>query len=376
MAYDASNRRAIFDGVEFPITECSLEGSLKQHVHEFPYAPGGPVELMARKPYRIAITSLFFDSSPFYGPSLYPQALNEIRRRYEAQFIAPLDVPNLGTIRAYITEFKSKVSGRVLNGEEVSLVFAEDTTELFSVERLLQANGSALDRTFEIYKLELDQLENPPDLFESIRQFGNSLFAIIDTLRLFDAFIAAKIDGLTSLLERATDELDELKNAENFALIEAVKNFWAAAQEFGETLAGTARLLTYSVPAPSTLAEVCLQIYGDTSRAQDLLNLNVINNPFKIPAGEVLVYAPLEITAAEGESAPSAAAADVGGHVLDGDGGVAERFDESLGDVVGTDGLHVAGRRGRVVGVRIGVRDPVAHASVTHTAEHGVAVEA
>jgi prophage DNA circulation protein len=285
-----------FDGIAFPVMEVSLMGGIRRHTHIFPYSPGGPTELMARDNYKIKVKSVFCDSYKNYGESLYPTALNELRRRFEAQRVAPLNVPNLGVIRAYAFNWNFSMSSKVQNGEDVEITFEEDTTELFSVETILQQKASGFNALNDGLKIEIDAikkvglLESVENVLDMITNFSDRAQSVIDTAQLFDSMIAGKIDALTDILERATDDVELFKDPNNLTLIEAVKNLWFASIDLKDTIAGTGLLKPYVVQRDSTLSEVCIAIYGDTSRAQELLSLNYIDDPFLITAQTPLIY--------------------------------------------------------------------------------------
>lgn len=294
-AFDVK-KSCTFDNITFPVMECILTGGIRRHTHYFPYSPGGPTELMGRDNYKIKIKATFCDTYFEYGENLYPTALNELRRRFEAQLIAPLNVPNLGVIRAYAKDWTHVMSSKVQNGEDVEIVFEEDTTELFSVETVLLQKSSGFKSRLDDFKLQTDEikkigiLDSVASVFDMINDVANRIQAIVDTVELVDSVIASKIAGLTDILERAADDVELFKDPNNLTLIESFKDLWAAAVDLGETINGVGQLKPYEVQKDSTLAQVCIAIYGDTNRAQELLALNTIDDPFLIPAGTIIVF--------------------------------------------------------------------------------------
>lgn len=294
-AFDVK-RTCTFDGITFPVMECILTGGIRRHTHYFPYSPGGPTELMARDNYKIKIKSTLCDTYFDFGENLYPTALNELRRRFEAQLIAPLNVPNLGVIRAYAKDWTHVMSSKIQNGEDIEIVFEEDTTELFSVETVLTQKSSGFRSRLDDFKLQTDEvkklglLDSVINILDKINDLSNQIQAIVDTVQLVDSVIASKIAGLTDILERAADDVALFKDPNNLTLIEAFKDLWAATIDLGETIAGTGLLKPYEVQKDSTLAELCIYIYGNTNRAQELLSLNTIDDPFLISAGTIIVY--------------------------------------------------------------------------------------
>jgi hypothetical protein len=285
-----------FDGITFPVFEVSLTGAIRRHTHIFPYSPGGSTELMARDNYKIKIKTIFCDSFKNYGKELYPTAMVELRRKFEAQAVADLDVPNLGIIKAYAFSWIFTKSGKLQNGEDAEIVFEEDTSSMFSVENILTQQASGFDSRAEDFSTELDAIKQRGvlspffEILDKIDEVAGELQSIVDQAQLFDTIIAAKIDGLTDLLERAADDVDLIKNPDNLTLIESFKNLWSATLDLKDTIANKGKLRPYTVPKDSTLAEICIQLYGNTNRAQEILSLNQIDDPFLIPAGTVLIY--------------------------------------------------------------------------------------
>ncbi len=285
-----------FDGIAFPVQEVALTGAIRRHTHQFPYSPGGATEFLGRDNYKIKVKTVFCDSFEQFGESLYPTALNEIRRRYEAQKVAALNVPNLGVIRGYIYSFISTMSSKIQNGEDVEMVFEEDTTELFSVETLLTQKATGFGDRLSDFNSQVDELRKQSllgavvSVLDTITDQANLVKSSFDQVELFQSLIAAQVQGLIDSIDNAMDTIDLLKDPSNLDLIESTKNLWSAAVEVKDTVAGTGNLKQYTVQKDSTLAEVGIKIFGTTENAQQLLTLNHIEDPFLIPAGEVLIY--------------------------------------------------------------------------------------
>lgn len=285
-----------FDGISFPVQEVALTGAIRRHTHLFPYSPGGATEFLARDNYKIKIKTVFCDSFEGFGESLYPTALNELRRRFEASKSASLDVPNLGVIKAYGYSWIFTMSSKIQNGEDAEIVFEEDTTELFSVETMLAQKASGFGNLTDDFAVQADELKKRSligslvNILDTITDKANLIKSSFDQIELFSSLIAAQIDALTDIIGNATDTFNEFKDPSNLAFIESTKNLWRAAIDLKETVAGTGNLKFYVVQRDSTLAEVGIQIFGSTSKAQQLLSLNTINDPFLIPEGTTLIY--------------------------------------------------------------------------------------
>jgi hypothetical protein len=86
-----------------------------------------------------------------------------------------------------------------------------------------------------------------------------------------------------------------LQEPENYPVFNAVQNLAAAAQSLGETLGGGdpgAELHTFVTPTVMSVQSISMAIFGNASRAMDVLNLNPIEDASAVPANFTIRYYP------------------------------------------------------------------------------------
>lgn len=316
--------RASFATIEFPITELTIEGGLRDHVHEYPHSPGGAPEKLGRKLYTIRMVALFHNTFPTY-PDLYPQALSDLQGIYEDETTTDLVVPNVGTIKAYIRNFRRQWSSKALSGETVEIEFLEDQSQAFLVNGIVNVSGQTMASAQTLFTQAMDPFLSPPNtpqvlingqlvagpppraltkaealaqlttrdasLIESISAAISSLLAISDQVELYGNLVEAKALAVVQLCEQASDSVRIFQNPVNYAALEALKAVWSTAADIWQSAAQQqGQVGLYRVPTRMSIQQVSIALYRDASRAAELLQLNAIADPFQILPNTVLRY--------------------------------------------------------------------------------------
>jgi DNA circularisation protein len=311
MADDFSTlARASFAGIEFPLLSCRMRGSSRNHVHIYAHVPGGDVEKLGRNLYEIEMHIPFLTSATAYSTQaspLWPTRLALLRGLFEAETTDWLVIPTVGRIKAYATEWEQEMQGNVHNGEHASFKFLEDQSAAFLLAGLITTVTKSVSSTAQQLSTITtamalaDQLGPQRDrsLFETIQRTANDLLAFRDQAELAGSLITEKVAMLTSLCNEADRTVQAMKDPVNWQLVEAVKELWDAARQFGEAIVGPQNAFaTYTLPLRMTIGQVSMAIFGTTDKAMDLLQLNPIDNAFDIPAGIVVRYLRDEVSAA------------------------------------------------------------------------------
>lgn len=286
-----------FGGIRFPAGRWSIKGGIRDHVHEYWKTDGGDPEKGGRKLYEFTVLGNFQDRFKRF-PDLYPNQLDKLIRLFELSRTEDLVVPFRGTIRAYAIDWTENAEAKIRSGEMVEIKFREDSTQPFTIEltdtssKSIATGASSLTAVLDQQSLNLPQTDT--DLFSQINALANSIIAISDTSALYGQLVAAKVLQLTSLLD-AADRLTSMQGADAQPIVDALHELWAAAVAFGKDVQGKRVLLQrWVVVATMSVSQVSQAIYGDTSRADELMSLNTgtIRDPFRVLAGTSLVYYP------------------------------------------------------------------------------------
>lgn len=287
-------QRASFFGIEFPVQSVKIRGRLRRHEHEYLRVPGAVNEKLGRGLYTIEMEAVFDANIKGYGP-LWPNSLGQLREVYEQELTGPIVVPTIGTIPGFITEWDQTAEmGKRRSGETLRIPFLEDQTELFLTEALLDVERKAAQSAaekFQLTRADFEVGEADRNLFDKIQDGANQVLALRDQGELYGGLAAAKVAGVTNLLNEADQTAESLKNPQNHELFSAMAELWDAMIDFGRNLAESPRgARQYRVPRLMSVSDIATAIYGDTGRASELMLNNDLEDPFAVPAGEVLIY--------------------------------------------------------------------------------------
>jgi hypothetical protein len=303
--------RASFAGLEFPIEELRIEGEIRDHAHEYPHAPGGAPEKLGRRLYVFHFRAKFHATFRAY-PGLYPGTWNRLRNKFEAETTDDLVVPLLGTVKAYAKTWTEVGSARSRSGVSVDMTFREDLQDAFTANALLvtadtglQAAQTQLSIQKQIFAgtpanqimlgppppIALDDLTKTPvlGLLDRIDDAINNVLAIQDQIEIANMVADAKVTRLLTLCEEL-DHLDPLATPRNDPLRDALHDVWGAANDRRRDIARRQEhIFVFATTLPRmSVTDVAYAIYGDSSRAMQILQLNHLPDPFNIPLGTPL----------------------------------------------------------------------------------------
>lgn len=221
-----------FLGLEFPVESMRIRGGLRDHVHEYPHSPGGAPEKLGRRLYEIDITANFQTTFRKW-PNLWPQRLYDLQRKFEAQETGDLVIPWMGTIQAYCVQWDREMTARILSGERAYFRFREDQNAAFLVDNLIEVSTQSLKAAGDRFNNEwvAEDRGVRPTLFDQILDSVNSALALIDTGNAYISVVEAKLLGVVSLCREADQRLELFQRPEDNAMLEAMKQIWAAAVE-------------------------------------------------------------------------------------------------------------------------------------------------
>jgi hypothetical protein len=202
----------------------------------------------------------------------------------------------VGSIKAYAIGWEEKADTRNRSGIEVDMTFREDQEGAFVFE-VLQLGPTTLPErvdTLDDVRARLYAGRTEPGLFAQINTVANSLLAIKDQNALYGSLIASKIYSLSALLGRVDTEVGDMNDPDNLELLEAVHALWDAVNRLGNDMQSkSVDLRSFTVPLLMSVTDVSNAIYGNSSKATDIMQLNALENPMAIPAGTSVRYYPV-----------------------------------------------------------------------------------
>lgn len=320
-------QRASFDAIEYPIVSCEVSGGLRDHVHEYPHAPGGAPEKLGRRLYTIRMSAVFDTRAFNYDENLWPGALAELRDRFEQQITSRLVIPTIGTIDAYCVTWSQTATAERQSGETAEFEFREDQSKAFLFEGLVNVDLTGYrDAVTEFTEALRPLMEGgtllpngkivPPavplaaprraltkaeafsmlrqrdaDALQKISQGFNEALSFADRGEFYVSQAQARALAVISGCEQAYRTIEILKRPLMWRELRAFKRVWESARTLHDRAAGTAnRVLLFTTPATMSVTDLSRSIYGDTQRAILLLKLNAFRDAFQIPRGTIVRY--------------------------------------------------------------------------------------
>lgn len=281
--------RASFGGFEYPILTQTVKGGIRDKVHEYPHADGGNNEKLGRKLYTIMQTASFKDVYKGYG-SLYPGKLNQLVSLFESSTTATLIIPTIGGINAYCKNWSREADFKVRSGETVTLEWQEDGSDGFDVSMFFSLGSTSIATL-------LAGISVPPDFsvadqgwFATLNDAVNAIQRIKDQADLAGRMLQSRIQyamGVCSTI----DGLLSMQTAAHATVVDQVHALWGALQTLGADVASKGLTqMTFNVPVLMSVSDIATKLFGDSSRAMEILQMNPINDAFAVPAGTKLQY--------------------------------------------------------------------------------------
>lgn len=286
--------RAAFDTITFPVRKVTVRGGIRQHDHEFPKAPGAAPEKLGRKLYTISMSAVFYNNLlPPWDEGLWPGSLSELFDRFEEQLTSDLVIPTVGTIRAFCTNWTKEMDVKARSGETAELEFKEDQASDYLLEGIINVRAQSLLSQGQAIATAAS-LARVPGPFAALVAQINELTAILDRAELNTGLAQAKVAGVLGSFARLDAQVGALSDPGNYMLLEVFLDAWSQTQTIqGDLLRQSVPLLDYTVPRLMSVTDVSRAIYGDASRATDILGLNPIEDAFAIRPGTVVrAYSP------------------------------------------------------------------------------------
>ncbi len=304
--------KAEFNGVQFPYSSLSVQGSLRKHVHEFWKISGGMPEKGGRKPYSIKLKIMGQNTIKGYG-SLFPGVLNKLRSLFEGGQSGDLVVPHMGILRAYASEWSDAIDPSHQSGVDMDVTFEEDGREIVAFGAVTTSLSDAVYDLQQIsaqLKAEIARLKAAEDAFSPFlftplpMSDPARVGSLLDAVTTAAAFIqAAKDTGelyRSSFMGRVRSTIDTLGEIEtmlygmtpesNFAR-EALRNLQAALADIErEVTVALLPVAQYVVLRTMSIGEVSTAIYGSLEHSFELLQMNTIESPLSIQPGTVIKH--------------------------------------------------------------------------------------
>lgn len=303
---------ASFAGFEFPVREVFVKGSLRYHVHEYLHTPGGSTEEQGRRLYEIKMVCPFHEGFAKW-PELWPEKLAALRLYFEGGNAWDLTIPTLGTISARCIQWEQRMNAKARSGEDCEFVFLEEFVDTFLIQDLITTSTNlptiVADLELAVPLRDMSRLgitdpiarakviTNETNTFARFFKGVNDIQTLGDQSEQYGATIATKARNTIALC-RQIDDLRSMQDPNNWPIVHAMQDVELELQKLVKDTAGKRReTRAYIVPSQPglrslSISQVSSRLYGDTSRAVELLQLNDLDDALAIPAGTTIRYYP------------------------------------------------------------------------------------
>jgi hypothetical protein len=276
--------RCSFARVAMQVDSIEIKGGIRDHIHEYPHSPGGQPEKLGRKVYVVTINASFMIGSVQY-PKAWPDDINFIVSQLEQQITDDLDIPTVGTFKAYGRDWDRTHTSKTMNGEKLRMVMVEDSENDELVDIAFFPDFSSVATKGAALKLVVDASGIKHDLFDLIAGIVSQLQAVKDQVDLIEARIAIKARQLADACRFADETIAELNQPPLWPVVQALHDLCVTADTLAnDSLRQFLPMGIYTLPVSMTVAQVSNYLYGHTGKAVELMKLNPFENPFAIPA--------------------------------------------------------------------------------------------
>ncbi len=284
---------AAFDFIPFPVTKVVVSGGMRSHTHEYPKSPGGAPEKLGRKLYTIKMSAVF---DAFFLPpwtdDLWPGALSDLFDRFEEGITSTLMIPTVGPIKAFCTNWTKEMEVKARrSGETAELEFLEDQSGAYLFEGVINVRvGTLVEKTRALAATAATSKK--PGLFAGVLAALRKVQQMIDREEMISNYYAAQVEQLDAAFSAIVGD-DLFDSPEHAEMLNEILAAWEAARLLLEDLLmrQVNTVIPYITPRAMTVGDVSCDVYGDTSQASVIMQMNALPDPLLIPtATELRVY--------------------------------------------------------------------------------------
>jgi prophage DNA circulation protein len=281
--------KASFAGVAFPYTKIGIVGGLNYHLHTYLHRPGGEIESLGRKPYEFTFHCEFHSTMRIWA-NAYPALLATLINLFESEITASLVVPNVGTVQAKAIKWPRNLSTRIRSGESAEFVFLEDSQNQLVVTSLPAFSMAAVPIQAAVLSNAVSTQGLNPSLLDDILSAVTALTALQDQTELMGAMLAQQAEKVMNACA-TLESLALFNDPMNWPVLDALRDVWASANAVDlDALQESLPIDTFFVPRTMTVSEVSVAIYGDTTHALELLQLNAFDDALAISPGSIVKH--------------------------------------------------------------------------------------
>lgn len=275
----------IYEGVEFPATDISTSFGHDSAQHKGYGQRGADIETTGPKPEVVRVKAVLINGlRGWRGAPLYPDTYQRLLRALRTTPEGTLSHPTRGAMVVHFDEGSEEIRPVERRGVYLTLSFTEQqgTAELLEMASVRADAGAEMLST-----AATADAAKPDELAVILSDVEDALTYLEDASRTFAEAVTA-LDALSrGIEERLADPAAAAVELHPFR--DAMWSLQTATLRYRERYTATTPR-TYTVTEDASIARIAASpdVYGDASRAGDLLGANTILDPSRVPAGTVL----------------------------------------------------------------------------------------
>lgn len=273
MTWDLQLDTASFRGVEFEVER--LDDALVRRIREYryPWRDGADLDDLGREPRRTQLTAHFRGDT-------YESDLSAFLKIVDAGKSGTFIHPTLGTWTARISI------------PSIAQTHEDRDAAVLQVEVIEDGTSTTLPTLYSIEKLE-DEVETECLAVEDEDPGYDEVSDAVSAARAFVASAQAKASQITSEVNKVRKKIDtavekarQLTDVQNYPLVRSLKKLAYSCQKVGTRIQQVKPVvLERTIPVEMPLPLLAHKLYGDSSRATEIQQVNRVRNPFIAPPG-------------------------------------------------------------------------------------------
>ncbi len=283
MGWDEQIERASFRGVEFDSQTTDDEMDPRLVEHTYPYRDGADVEFLGRKPRHTRLRAIFLGPESLGDLGGFLQAVDAGKK---GLFQHPL----MGSWQAKAFRYPVHHGHDQRDMSTVEVEFIEDGTDtalpdLFSVAAAQAEVYSACDDV-EVSRGVLDQvIDDVNAVVADAREFAAGVQGAIRS-------VTERVNQIRASVLKAIAAINAIKalaDPSKWPLVSALKRLVLTTKKLGQAVQSLSPpVVLHDVAVTMSATMLAHALYGDSSRAKQIADLNHLRNPSLIPAGTQL----------------------------------------------------------------------------------------
>jgi prophage DNA circulation protein len=274
-----------FEGIEFPGTDITTSFGHDSAQHKGFGTRGADIETTGPKAEVIRVRAVLLNGlRGWRGAPLYPDTYQRLLRALKSTPNGLMTHPTRGVLDVHFDEGTEEIRPVERRGVVLTLSF----TEQQGTAELLEMAGAQPEAGAQMLSAAAAADAVKPDELEALTaDVEATLVFLEDASRTFGEAVTA-LDALSrGIEERLADPAAAAVEMHPFR--DALWSVQTATLRYRERYTATTR--TYTVPEAASVARIAASgdVYGDASRAADLMAANTVLDPTLVPAGTVLI---------------------------------------------------------------------------------------